>query len=649
MISARDAAVPACRTRRSRSPSHRASVPRLSLPESDDLKPSPRTPLSPRTALSEGAVPATPRGPPNPVPSGSGGLGASAVKISPRFGTPRDENSPGNTSSNNSKRRGSTLSAKKGTGQASASALGSSRRPNPLLGGSSPAKAPATSAPPPAAHSSPSQQLNLGGASATRLSCVSDSSAESGRGSEYFSGPSLAGETTSFGAHHSSRGHSRASLTPCTSSTSLVVGVATHGMYGYGRSLSAGAAGVSRRGSAGAEQMGTTSLRSLAESVAPHGGASHRPSGASHPRGSVAMADEVEGDSELFGGSAYEQVEALCDKAQRIVRQLGACSAAPSSWEPTVGAASGAAGPPWSSRSSPQPGRGASPRTPPAHPCTGGVSPCSRSSPPTVDAAGATARESANALPIGGSSEDFRELNFRISQIEQVLLREREARAAAAASADEVLMLKGQLHAVQKDMGDVRGELREARSQISLLMRHIGIGNVDSPLAGGGSLSSRAPLGTARSSSGRGPSPGAPKVDAFGEKAGYVTPVPPMRPPLGGALTSMTMAPVTTIVTSVSPRTPRPPQVVNSPQVGVRMPYTMPAGSSTPIPQSGRVVQLQDPGSAPRAVPQYSLMAGTPPTTARVNHVSVQSTTGHANVQGASTSWRTVPWRMTSA
>eukprot|EP00439_Symbiodinium_sp_Y106_P051906 s2451_g6.t3 len=207
-------------TKRSRSPSDRYIIPRLSLQNNDaDGEASPRAPLSPR-----GNLPVAPYAAlSSPQPS-SDVTKKLPEKISPRFGVPRDENNPeGGRNSvprlSGGKRSGSCVTARSSSTSKLNSALRESscgsargkireRRPNPLLSSSPPAR----SAPAPQA-GSPSRANQ-----SSRLSCDSSSS------SSLHSGPSLVGENVSS----ATRSTRSVAVTPCASTTSLIVPYAGH-------------------------------------------------------------------------------------------------------------------------------------------------------------------------------------------------------------------------------------------------------------------------------------------------------------------------------------------------------------------------------------------------------------------------------------
>jgi len=609
--------------KRSRSPSDRAVIPRLSLQNSDELEPSPRTPLSPRVPLSPragtGNPPSTPR---SHRPAGS----QEETKTSPRFGTPRDENlldthrsSPNvSRTSSSSKRRGSTLSARSGSNSARLHRAGStrdarngSRRPNPLLSGSPPVRSHTAAAPPPHAQSSPSHPGNN---SRSRLSVDSSDSSVS-KTSEYASGPSLAGENVGSAAHYSSA----ASLTPYASTTSLHLiahaptPAAHQVMAAYGQGDEAGHR--SSTYSAGGEHLGARSLRSYADSQAPRSSraVSHAETEDFHAvqsnsnSGFITQAD-LEADSEVYGGLGSEQVEVLCDKAEFLVRQLGACAAPPSSWEALQTARS--TGFPWSDRSSPGPkGAGvhsASPRTP-TPVGTGGASPIDcRSSP-----APGTVEVATDAGFGSAPQQELADLQFRLARMEQAM-EKGSCSTVPNPTRDEVETLRKQLHAVQTELSDVRNELREAHERIAQMMAW----QKGQPMQLGSSAASSAP------SSARAIRPGS---NATAEAlAGKLLQVPSRN---GSAS---------------SPR--KGPRVLPSPPVPVQMPlvtsYTGPySGSYTP-PVAGMGQHIT------------AVQATTPPPTVRV-HTAIHSIALGSSTMAAATGqtarMQTVPWSMPSA
>jgi hypothetical protein len=659
--------------RRSRSPNERVLVPRLSLharAEGDDMKPSPRSPLSPRAALSPSAVP--------------------TVKISPRFGTPRDENMPDlNRQSLNisgadgAKRRGSTLSARGvSTGARTARAVlgGASgtpnvrgaHRPNPLLAGSPPVRSSSSNSH--RRHTSSQdafnnsrtdlnssvlspasrqlQQISHTASASTRLSAASSSSGDS-KSSDYFSGPSLAGETTAFAAR------SPSSLTPWGSTTSLHVQPAPvlsqsssrvqqpspyHGHSSTVQYSGQDGSELQRRNSAYSVDFQNTSLRSLAEGSLYPGGAgfvgSSQPlfsNGLRHARSSMAASSiatedfpvaDAEGDSGLFVGSASEQVEALCDKAQRIVRQLSACVAPPQSWEGTPAQLNGSSLRPLSARSSPHPGRGVnhqalSPATPQQLSARGPMSPGdSRLSPNMVgyEAVGNRAYDSCLAM------QDVTELCSRVSRIEMVLDKERQG--FLQQPSEDVSALRNQLHSVEMELVEVRGEMREARAQMAEMLKMLRQHSVAVPIG-----SSSGPPCIIEPRTVLSPRP---RTHGGGD---FVRPLDTSRKE------GQVVVPITTAAACAASSSPRkianrPPIVPSNgmPSAAIPVRVDHPVQISSPYaPSSIRIVTAQSP------VP---VMAGTPPQTVRVHTTPVQSgSTGLVTVQASSSaSWRTVPW-----
>jgi len=125
----------------SRSPDH-PTIPRLSLPGSDDLKFSPRTPLSPRAPMSSRTT--SPHGAMGMHRGGTAG----STHSPPRFGTPREQLSSSLETKLESARRRQQMSMANHVMRHSGGAAGSgasaglgTRRPNPLLSGNSPSRA----------------------------------------------------------------------------------------------------------------------------------------------------------------------------------------------------------------------------------------------------------------------------------------------------------------------------------------------------------------------------------------------------------------------------------------------------------------------------------------------------------------------------
>jgi len=620
---------------RSRSPtSERVHVPRLSLQNGGDIQASPRTPQEPRNPLSpRSVVPATPRGP---------RLGDEYEnKASPRFGTPRvDENSPDisqiSHGSLSARHRGSTLSARglnssrrKARTGSNGSASASNKRPNPLLNGSPQVRRPSTSPPaPPAAaplpptQSSPSHPCNN---SRSRLSGESSSSAGSKSSAENFSGPSMVGENVAS-AHYSS--HS--SLAPYASTASLHM----HGAHSARHSRSRGAADAPFISVGGGED--TYRRSSTYSSHDPHLPATS-PVQSSSGR-SLPVQVELDPDSDLFAGSGLEHIEGLCDKAAELVRQMGPVAVPPSSWESRSGlpaeevsnlqtARSSTRSQPWSSSPGPlkNAGLSASPCTPPALMTTcsevlcGGASPIDsrwyRSSPvpgaPEATHAGdrSLSKEVAEAL---------HEMRYRVEVLEQ------ERRAVQAPSSREATMLQGRLNHVEAELKEVRGELKQACAQMTQMMALLTQHCTPGALGAASEAASSAPT-TARLSA---------RQDHGTLPSGQVTPAAPQQ-------ILATSAPgVAEVLVSGSPRRlarPGPTQV--------QLPYTARSASYNPAPVS------KTPYAPTSTHANGHPQVGTPPPTVRVHQTPIRAiSSGVATtVQGGSSQWQTLAWRMPAA
>eukprot|EP00931_Biecheleriopsis_adriatica_P114891 TRINITY_DN90770_c0_g1_i1.p1 TRINITY_DN90770_c0_g1~~TRINITY_DN90770_c0_g1_i1.p1 ORF type:complete len:654 (-),score=87.49 TRINITY_DN90770_c0_g1_i1:155-2116(-) len=644
--------------KRSRS-SERAVIPRLSLQNSEEIEPSPRTPASPRAPLSpRAAPPLTPRGNNNDTPS---------LKISPRFGTPRDENSssqpldtssrspqreaakqsPGNSrtasgrrggsgagsarGSNSARLRGASTNANASTSTTPRSARGRPRQ-NPLLGGSPQVRPQATTAPAQHTQSSPNQTLNNG---QSRLSAASSSSSASKSSAEYFSGPSLAGENV---------------VTPSASAASLYAPPST--IKGItGAAWGSGGEEALRRNSNYSERA---SLRSLAESQ--HQRASRAETEDFHPvpmtsgmMGQAMSQADLEADSDLFAGSAAEQVEVLCDKAQRLVRQLGASVEPPSSWDPMHQTAR-SSGRPLSARSSPGTRRvnpqSASPCTPqPVGTC--GISPIDvRSSPAAESREHFQHPLGADEGPVAscgsglgaGAHEELADLRFRLSRMELAFEKERRG----AAHADEVQVLRGRLQAVESELLDVRAELREAKTQMASMMKLLAANGTETPATGSSDAIS-APT-TARSTR-------PATIDSASEAphSGQVTPAPSHGYPPTASSAHTRVAVVSTAASPRKPGLPPAGPVMHpSPSVQARPPLAIGASaSSTPVQQCrlGPATPVGTPTTRQISAPHQ---ASTPPTAVRVQQAPLRGASSGL-VVSQTTQWRTVPWRMPSA
>mgnify|MGYP002803551907 FL=1 len=429
---------------RSRSPSDRYIIPRLSLQNNHDVELSPRAPLSPR-----GNPPAAPYMSTTPRSASADNLHKPLERISPRFG-PRDENHPEKPPSQNGRlvsikgssglgsqpsltaRSSSASKIRTALRERSASSVRSSRerRPNPLLGNSPPARTAPTSSP---------SKVNQ-----SRISCGSASSSAS---SEH-SGPSLGSKTVVL----------RSGLvTPSTSTTSLIVPYAGH------RPVPAGVATASANALTAGEEPRRTSCDGSARSHAE-----------GHPRSSVPMSTTSEDFQGLSQGGPLppveaedldvsqpwgsEQVEFLCQKAQSLVRQMGAHAL---SFE------AGACSRPPSARSSP-----CIKVSPPlASPCT----PCSRGDRlQNVKFSPGGARA---VLPdiTNLQREDLTDLKNRLSQVEQVL-------KLGPPASSEVLKLRGRMQTVESELVDVRAELKEVRMAVSRFATEPGEGAKPGPI-----------------------------------------------------------------------------------------------------------------------------------------------------------------------
>ncbi|CAK9091085.1 unnamed protein product [Durusdinium trenchii] len=392
----------------------------------DDAELSPRAPLSPR-----GSVPAAPY----MTPGTPRGDGVAKPRTSPRFG-PRDENHEKPPSQNGRLapgKRGPALSARSSSASKIRTALREhstssvrhttrERRPNPLLGNSPPTRTAPTTAPQAASPSKANQ---------SRTSCGSASS--SSRSSEH-SGPSL-GEN---GALRS------AAVTPSTSTTSLIVPYAGH------RPVPAGA--TTAAGFTPGEELRRMSCYSG------HGdpGGSARSYAEGHPHRSSSCPLSTTGSEDFQGLSqggplppvdadgevpnwGSEQVELLCQKAQSLVRQMGAQALGFDTSRPPSARSS-----PCIKVSPPQ----ASPCTPTPHRAGPGLnfSPGPRVLPDITNL----------------SREDVADFRHRLSQVEQAL-------HLGQAPNSEVLKLRGRMQTVESELVDVRAELREVRAAVSRL------------------------------------------------------------------------------------------------------------------------------------------------------------------------------------
>ncbi|CAE7819424.1 RIK [Symbiodinium sp. CCMP2592] len=441
--------------KRSRSPSDRYIIPRLSLQNNDaDGEASPRAPLSPR-----GNVPVAPYAAlSSPQPS-SDVTKKLPEKISPRFGVPRDENNPeGGRNSvprlSGGKRGGSCLTARSSSTSKLNSALRESscgsarskireRRPNPLLSNSPPAR----SAPAPQA-GSPSRANQ-----SSRLSCDSSSS------SSLHSGPSLVGENVSS----ATRSTRSVAVTPCASTTSLIVPYAGHRPIPAGSNAtaahSAGTAVEDLSGRVGSytADPSMASFRSVAEGQRSSGPLSTgsedchvaRSQLLSGPNGT-----DADADAETMG----DHVELLCLKAQSLVRQLG----------------SGMMEPSQSVRSLQKKlvllGQAAevTPVAPPFTPrCIGGPLEAGTGDASSMDLKFSPAPDVADPI-MPNIGEELAELRGRLGRVERALQgRQGHAAGGPGWSSSEVLNLRGRLQTVESELVDVRAELREACATIS--------------------------------------------------------------------------------------------------------------------------------------------------------------------------------------
>ncbi|CAJ1410195.1 unnamed protein product, partial [Effrenium voratum] len=253
------------------------------------------------------------------------------------------------------------------------------------------------------------------------------------------------GSTSSASSDHSGPlgGNFRSSaVTPSTSTTSLIVPYAGHRPVPAGAPSNPAYAGEDMRMSYSMDPVG--SARSCADG---------------HPRSSCPLSTasedfqamsqgplppvDAEEEPDTLGG---REVELLCQKAQCLVRQIGAQAGF------EIAGARGSA------RSSPC--RKVSP--PAASPCT----PTGRSSDAWQarfsPAQGLTDCSAAHLGPF----EDFSELKGRLSQVEQAL---QHMCQGAPGCKNEVLNLRGRMQTVESEVADVRAELREVRSAVSRL------------------------------------------------------------------------------------------------------------------------------------------------------------------------------------